>query len=577
MESTRGAELLAQLQTGEDPRDLGHSDVSALRTLLSSDLYAFCVGVFQFGDLIDSLHGEMCEIIKHWGQVRLADGSWTYDPLEHDEIAADYRRVMIMVPRDSFKTSVCTRANALWQICREPDKTVIIFNERADNARKWLRGIREVVESNLLFRVVYADLLPPGKGLNDSRTTPRSWKWSDEYLQFERGSTGTPETSITASGVGAASAGGHWHKVIKDDLISEDAVRGKEATAVLRSAIEWYDRSLYLERPAMHGWELISCTPWMHGDLYDHILENYDVQLYRRSALEDANREPDLNGEPIFPEKLTKSDVLRQYERDPEGTWSQLMCVPRVGGDQLFDKQWYRAITAPIKEFGRLYSVIDTAHYDPAITQAGPDDIPPQEVPFEWIDRAVLLDPATSRKSQRQAQRLARNGLVCAGVDPFGRRHVFEAQSFRKEHTDTLHTVIDLCLRWQTDKVAIEEVVFSEVYRPFLQYILEREYDGLELNIIPVAPQNRTKEMRVHRLAPLMRQGYYYFVPEYTQTLLQELSEYPSGLRVDMIDALAYLDDVCKPPMAPTDMEVSHYQELIRQSGQDGRDSVTGY
>ena len=568
----KGLNLLEELALldNADPRDLSQLEISEIREFLNGDLFAFNWFIFQHQDLIHSLHGEICDIINLWGQVEMNDGTFLTDPGDRTDIKMDYRRLMIQIPREFFKTSVVTRANALWQICREPDRPVCIFNERLENSKKWLRAIREVVEGSILFQVVYQDLLPPGKAVWDTTSTPRNGKWSDEYLMFQRGKLGIPESSLTARGVGAASAGGHWDKIIKDDLISEDAVR---SPSEMQFAKDWFDKSLYLERPATKGMDLVVCTPWMYGDLYDYVLETYNYTVYRRSALEDSDGAPSIKGESIFPSKLSTKALRLQHDRDAFGFWSQMQCHPKSGDDSNFDQSWFKGFMAPVQVMGQTCTKIDAGHYNPSMSMFNPERAP-QEVPMHWIERAILLDPATSRKSQRHAEKFSRHGLICAGIDPWGRRYVFEAKAFRKDPEDTLREVIEMAIRWKTFRVGIEEVVFSEVYRHFLDYMMAREFPTLDLTVIPVEPHGRSKANRNTAMIPFMRQGYYHFRFETCDPLLQELIEYPNGLTVDAIDALAYLEDVVTRPETPTELEMIH---LRKQEQEYQRDTITGY
>tara|TARA_Y100000310_G_scaffold344025_1_gene454604 strand:- start:8116 stop:10383 length:2268 start_codon:yes stop_codon:yes gene_type:complete len=221
---------------------------------------------------------------------------------------------MTQIPREFFKTSVGTRANALWQITKEPSKPVAIFNERDTNAKKWLKSIRDVVQSNLLFQQVYRDLLPPGIAKEDSRSTPRWWKWSDEQLDFEGRDIGEPEASISAHGIEAATTGGHWPKLILDDLIS---VKHKQSEPEMERAREWVRNHVYLMRPAELGLAYVNCTPWTFHDIYRMMLSDFEYKLYRRHALEMSDGTPSLAGDSIFPTKLTTTKLRSMYHRDP--------------------------------------------------------------------------------------------------------------------------------------------------------------------------------------------------------------------------------------------------------------------
>jgi hypothetical protein len=256
-----------------DPRDLTNQQMEELRLYFNESLFHFAWTFFGFKDLVAQgprpVHWEICQLLGQLGMK--ADADW------HPG-----RRLMIQVPRGSYKTSLCTLANSLWRVCRHPDETVLICNEIVDNSKKWLRAMREIAMGNRLFQTVYKDLLPPGIHWADKdkgKSLPRWWKWNDQEILFERGTQGIPEASLTAAGVGSATTGGHWTFIVKDDLVSEDA---KNSEAVMQRVKEWYDSSLPLEKPPYKGVELVVCTPWTYNDVYRYILEKYEVKLYRR-------------------------------------------------------------------------------------------------------------------------------------------------------------------------------------------------------------------------------------------------------------------------------------------------------
>jgi hypothetical protein len=150
---------------------------------------------------------------------------------------------MIQIPRGFFKTAVGTMANALFRVCKNPDEPVVIFNERLGNSQKWLRAIKEVVQSSVLFQVLYEDLLPPGIAQWDVRSTPKWWKWSDDFLQFQRGKAGIPESSVTALGIGAASAGGHWARQGRHPRVERHRARHRRGQRGRALALDHQGRS----------------------------------------------------------------------------------------------------------------------------------------------------------------------------------------------------------------------------------------------------------------------------------------------------------------------------------------------
>lgn len=531
-----------------DPRDMSQQQASLVREAFDRDLFAFAWAIFGFHDLYWPLHGEICEFIHQWGR------------------ADDWRRLMIQVPRGSFKSSLCTMANAMWQVCRDPNQTVVIFNERVDNPAKWLRAIRDTVQSSRLFQAVYPELLPPGVGPSDNRSMPRWWKWSDTELLFQRSKPGIPEASITGLGIGAAAAGGHWNKVIKDDLVSHNAAYSPSTMEYVK---EWFDKSFYLEKPAILGQDLIACTPWTHDDVYVHALRNYKYRVYRRSALE-----PDpATGQPasIFPTKLTTEMLLQMQARDPEGFAAQMQCMPTAGRDRSFDQGWIK--------WGKLEQEGDTDVYvhenwDAATTEI--EDVPPRVVPLHLIRKCLLVDPAPSEQSQINKERNARNAIVVVGCDPWGRRYLLDCWAGRVDPGEVVDKIFEMARRWGTKLVGIEEVVFSLVYRHWIARIGRDGGDYLQ--VVPLKPDRQDKDTRIISMIPEMKGGFWHFTRGYCAAVVQELVQYPHAATRDLIDAMAYHKRILHRPET-TGQRLEREWRLKQRPGFHGdtRDPITAY
>jgi hypothetical protein len=139
--------------------------------------------------------------------------------------------------------------------------------------------------------------------------------------------------------------------------------------------------------------------------------------------------------------------------------------------------------------------------------------------------------------------------MVVVGRDAWDRDHVLAAVGTRLDPLDTMRLCIELALEWGAEKVAIEAVNFSKVYRHWATYLLEREYPGKHIAFLPQREERRSKDARILGLIPDMRDGLIYFHEERCQLLLQELREYPYGTTRDLLDALAMRNDVLSRPL----------------------------
>ena len=157
--------LFEELQTlgkGE-ARDLTDQQIPVLRRLFEDStvgLYFFAREIFGYKDLTTSLHLPICQLLGRWGSSVLADGSVRWDSPTgswEDDIVDSYRRIMVCIPRECFKTSLCTRANAVWTVLRSPDynATIGIFNEKQENTETWCASICPSFVTPV-FRVIIA-------------------------------------------------------------------------------------------------------------------------------------------------------------------------------------------------------------------------------------------------------------------------------------------------------------------------------------------------------------------------------------------------------------------------------------
>ena len=478
-------------------------------------------------------------------------------------------------------TSMATRALSLWTLAKNPDATIGIFNEKEENAQSWVAAIAEVVESSILFQLIWRDMIPPGIGFWDKekgRSRPRGLKWGATGLKFERPTIGIPELSIEPRGIGGAVTGKHYTHKILDDIIGE---KTSDSLALMRDAINWIDHARPLERPAENGQELIVHTPWGFADVYSHILKRWpdEYKVHTRHLLENEKGEPDIaNGKSIFPQKISTQKALQMHKTDPFVFSAQYMCIPKAGRTLDFDDSWFH--------FGKLvYSgrepifAIDPEHYDPEIydqesqTPGALETQPPRLVPLSWISKAVIFDPVPGKESERKKETYCRHGIVVVGKDPWGRRFCFESQRSDENETDVCIRILELAQKWQVSTLGIEAVSAFYLYGPLMGFVAERSKLNLP-NLIYVEPEGREKMQRIRQdLGPAHQNGYWYYNHEGTAEAIEELTEFPHGTYKDVVDAQSYTDRVCIQPLTPDEARSAWYTERVTQRDR----GITGY
>lgn len=498
---------------------------------------------------------------------------------EYDEVVDSFRRLMICIPREMFKTSLCTRANGLWQIAKDPahDPTIGIFNENEKKAEAWIGAVAEVVESSRMFQELWPEMLPPGISYTDreaGKSRPRNWKWGATGLKFVRNTIGVPELSLAGFGIGGAATGLHFTHKILDDIIGE---KSANSIAVMQDAVHWVDNSRPLERPAEGGNELVVHTPWAYADVYAHMMKKWptEYKILKRHILETPEGEPDaVNGRSIFPAKISTAKAKQLLKTDPFVNWSQYMTLPRAGRDQSFDESHFKWGNVQFRSEEPIFK-IDPAYYDSELLdmECG-DQTAPSLVPVSWMDKAIILDPAPSKPNEIRQEPKANNGAVVVGICPWGRRFALDTYVGRPGPTELLYILMNLAVKWGTRKIAIEEVAFSAIYAPLWQTIIAYEYDW-EPEFGICYPKGRNKDDRIKsNLIRVFENGYWYFNRATTAPLAQELAEFPHGETKDLPDALSYTDEVISRPETPTELERNWYEN--RRTEETGR-GVTGY
>ena len=581
-----GLDILSDMESSQgSPRDLTSPQINELRKLFESEdglgLYCFIYYICGARDLYYPLHYPICSVLSRWGYLEMEDGSWHKRPARDGDIIKDsWRRIHMCVPRDHFKTTVGTRGTSLWTITKDPEATVGIWNENGDKAKSWVGATKKVIEESKLYHMLWPHVLPKGIHFLDKEkgiSTKRNHKWGDTGLLFQRDSHMVAELSMEPFGIGGASAGKHFTHVIKDDIIGDKAA---ESDSVMNDAIEWVNTARALERPAENGCELVNYTRWGYYDVYKHMLTKWKGQykVYLRHMLEDEEGRADIvNGKVIFPTRFTTQQAKEMYEQDPFVFMSQYMCIPMSGRTTSFDHSWLRYGKVDTDERGEPYFEIKKSDYNPRIMHADLAEIEeyaPQRVPLSSMNKVILIDPAPSKRSDKRQEPRARNGIVVVGKDPWDRRFCLESLPLREDPVEVLHTVVKLMQKWSTDRVAVEEVVFSAIYIPLWSAIMKNEYPEVFPEWMALLPKGRDKDQRIFAMAGVMKEGFWYYNEPETGYIVQETLEFPNGETKDLLDAQSYTDEAISRGLTPDE---ENYGEMEMYEQSFGRSSITGY
>lgn len=533
--------------SGGRPQDATQQQVGQLRGQLNQSLYLFSHAVMGFDQLEAPFHALLCRYIETWGT------------------RPDRMRIITQSPRGSFKSSIGTQANALWQICREPDKPVCILNETEDKPARWLRGIRGVVEGDPLFHVLYRDLIPRGVARDDKRSKPQHIHWNDTNLDFEGRKPADPESSISGFGLGNALTGHHWPKIIMDDIISD---KHRLSLAEMQRIREWALTHTKLMRPTDGGMAYVNCTPYTIDDVYVDFTQTYDYALYRRAAIENAAGEPDMDGTPVL-SFFNRDKLVAQAKKSRESLasfYAQMQCVPLPGGELSLHPHWLRYFVLDGDEGDYLY--IDPAYYEP-----GPA---PQRIHLSKLRKAIFFDPCAAEAAEIKQHPTSRHGIVVVGIDPWGRKFILESAAMRDSVNRTLDKLFSLAESWQADTIFLEEVNAQVLWKHLIVEAQQpgRRWGGLRLAVRGVLPGKADKNKRILDKAAEFEGGRVFLNRAGTSAFQQEYLEWhPAAANRDTLDAFGYSHHLLRPA---SDQAVAEWQQAQRRWDAD-RDRVTGY
>ena len=314
---------------------LSKDEVKNLREKCLNSLYFFAKAVLGFGDLVPHIHKEICDVLQNY---------------EHNT------RIKVTLPRDWFKSTLCSVAYPLWRAIKNPNIRVIIVQNSYNNATKKLQSVKQIVENNMFFRALFPEVLPGTRN-----------RWTKDGLEFKR-TAAHPECTIEAAGTGTATTSRHYDVIIEDDTVvpDVDSMSGamQQPTQLdIEKAIGWHKLSHPLLIHPSKSQIIIVGTRWAERDLLSWLDDNAKNYL----SISRAVREND-KGEPATPDAGGKAvwdrfndEVLDELASSASLGPYMFACLymnnPTDAVNQVFKREWIRYYKTPKKKLAICTSV----------------------------------------------------------------------------------------------------------------------------------------------------------------------------------------------------------------------------
>lgn len=156
--------------------------LEALQYEWGGSLYKFAKYGLGYKDINLRTHGDMIELLE-----------------------SDIPGKCVVMPRGTFKSSVCSVANPIWKLIKDPNRRILLDSEIYTNSKNFLREIKAHMKRPLLASV-FGDF--------------EGDVWNEGEITIAQRTKILKEASITCSGIGAIKVGQHYDDIIGDDYNS---------------------------------------------------------------------------------------------------------------------------------------------------------------------------------------------------------------------------------------------------------------------------------------------------------------------------------------------------------------------
>jgi predicted phage terminase large subunit-like protein len=473
----------------------GKAKLIILRQQAWDDFYIFAKYVTGYNLMEEQPHREVCEFLM----AGLEDSerlNLNIKPVYTSEYVINkcnkILKKLVMLPRNSFKSTVVTQCLVIWLLWHNQDLRIMIDSETLGNGKLYLAGIKDQIENNERLKLICTNekgeyLLEPNKKIAGGFT-------EEGIILLHRKKLGMKEPTIFCSGVDNARTGMHPDVIIMDDLVSERNV-GTETQ--LNKVKDHYRFSLSLLE--VGGLQIVVGTRYHMADLYSELVESESFDKLIRPAIGE-------DGELFFPTRLSH-EYLAEMRREQ--------------GVYIFNSQY---MLNPIDDTSATFKKANIQYFI---------DTPP------LVAKYILIDLAISKK-----QTADYTVVMTIGITHDKKIYILEYDRGRYNPRETLDAIFSAYRKHSqlVKVVGIETVAYQKAMLYLIQDEMRRTGTYLPLKELK-ADMDKTR--RITALQPLFEMGDVFIRPNMKE-LEQELLEFPYSRHDDTLDSLAYILQVLR-------------------------------
>jgi predicted phage terminase large subunit-like protein len=452
----------------------------AKRKYYSENFYEFNRDVLKWPDLYEPLHRPLCEFVQKW---------------------AGTKKLLLLLPRGCFKSSVVTIGYSLWKIAQDPQQRILIANATYPMAVQFLSQIKNHLTRNQEFVNIFGNMA----------ANADSWR-EDRIAVVREKSYEQKEPTVWAQGMSANTTGSHFNIAILDDLVARENIGTKDQ---IEKTKNFYRDVLDLVDPNPNGGKqvIIIGTTWHWDDLYAWILDPKNNLLDDFEILRWPVYEGEWGtGKLLFPKRLG---------------WKQLGELKRQQGSTHFSAQY---LLDPMPE--------ENATFKKPFKRYEETDLRGLK-----LNKFICVDPAISENKEADY-----TAMVCIGVDANNDWYILDIwreHCLPKKMIDQIFYWDD---KWKPISTGIETFAFQKVLKYFLQDEMRKRNHFIPIK--ELGSTERSKEERIKGLQPRYESGSIFhssMLPN-LDYLEDELLRFPKGKNDDVIDALSSCLELAFPP-----------------------------
>ena len=400
-------------------------------------------------------------------------------------------RLIIEVPPRAGKSETGTKTFPTWHLGKYPEHEVIITSYASALAESFSRRNRAIMRSDDYAKIFETQLDPDTQSVQNWMTTAGG--------------------GVLAAGVGGPITGRGAHILFIDDPVKN--MEEADSETVRQAIKEWYTSTAYT-RLAPGGGVIIIMTRWHHDDLAGWLQglaasgEGDQWKVVRYPAIAEEDERYRKKGEALHPERYDTKALTRIRRAVGERVWQALYQQnPTAQDGSYFTRsmlRFYKWADLPSRD-----SLTFFCAWDLAIGQRQHNDF---------------------------------SVGITGGVDNQGRLWLVDVVRGRWESFELVTQILDMQKRWGAVEVGIEKSMIEMSIAPLLrQQIKERkQYNFFHK---PLKTGRSDKVARARTVQGIMQNGML-MVPQdlsWTQTLVNELLQFPNGTHDDQADSLAWL------------------------------------